>query len=261
MPFLNFIYTAIITGAETVLTTIAESTRKYRKKKNLYFIVPTIAIGLALFLPGEFTTEYFYGGATGISCAAMLYRYRWIAEFMHRKPTYIESATTFKTHTGRVQTETFDERLVHEVDYVLTRRFRSVFIHVIIFIDSVCVGILGYWVCIHMEGKDPDHWIKNLGFLGGYLMFFKQIHYYSGKLVLWLLKKRKKTAHAAEIRRRRSNSDNSVTQSPIIQALNNNQGRTIPIVKSLNNFSLCGQEISHHTEQLGDLPPLDLNSV
>lgn len=95
-------------------------------------------------------------------------------------------------------------------------------------------------------------------------MFFKQTHYYFGKLVLWVLKKRKKTAHAAEVRRRRSNSGGSgielSTPSPILTALNNQKGRPIPVVKSLNNFSLCGQEISDHTAQLGDLPFLDLNS-
>jgi len=267
MPFLSLITNCISSLRKTVVNVkrnLSEKTKPYRKKRNLYFLVPFFGLVLTVFLPRNITNEYFFGGVTGVSCAAVLYRFPWIAEFMHSKPTYIETATRFKTHTGGLHAETYDEQLVHKVDHVLSRRFRSVFIHVIIFIDSICIGILGYWAYIHTEGRDPDHWVKNLGFLGGYLMFFKQTHYYFGKLVLWVLKKRKKTAHAAEVRRRRSNSGGSgielSTPSPILTALNNQKGRPIPVVKSLNNFSLCGQEISDHTAQLGDLPFLDLNS-
>lgn len=228
----------------------------YRKSKNLYFVVPLFGFILSLSLPSEITNELFYGVTTGLCCASMLYRFRWIPEVMHRKPTYIESATTFKTNIVGKHSETFDEQLVHEIDHVLTRRFRGVFIHVIIFIDSICVGILGYWAYIHTEGRDPDHWIKNLGFIGGYLMFFKQVHYYSGKLVLWMLKNRKKTAHSIELHRRRSNSDSKSAPSPILEALKSRQGCTIPIVRSMNNFSLCGHEISPETTpSLNTEPP------
>lgn len=256
MPFLSYLKRTVKNARDFV----TEMTKPYRKKKNLYFLVPFIGVILTAFLPENITNEYFFGGVTGVSAAAVLYRFPWVAEFMHRKPTYFETATTFKTQTGWIRAETYDEQLVHQVDHVLTRRFRGVFIHVIIFVDSICMGILGFWAFIHTEGRDPDHWVKNLGFLGGYTVFFKEIHYYSGKLVLWVLKKRKKAAHAAEVRRRRSNSGGSekdMKPSPILSALNSHQGRPIPVVNPLNNFSLCGRELPDHTIQL-DMPSLDL---
>ena len=233
-------------------------TQKYRKRKNLYFCVPLVSAILSLSLPSGMNNEYIFGSLTGVSCAALLYRFRWVAELMHRKPTYIESATTFKTSVYRTHAETFDEQMVHEIDTALSRRFRSVFIHVIICIDSVCVGILGYWAYIHMEGRDPDHWVKNLGFFGGYLMFFKQVHYYSGKLVLWLLKKKKREAHSVEVQRRRSSSDSQPMPSPVLAAINSQRGKGIPVVRSMDNFSLCGQEIVHNPLTCGSMPDLEL---
>lgn len=254
MSFLSSIISTVKSFKNTVKNGL-------KKKKNLYFLVPLFSLILCLALPPEIKNEYFYGGNIGVITAAMLYRYRWIAEFMHRKPTYIETATIFKTQTGEKNTKTLDEQLVHEIDHILTKRFRSVFIHGIIFIDSVCVGILGYWAYIHTEGRDPNHWVNNLGFIGGYLMFFKQVHYYSGKFVLWSLLRRKKAAHDAEFRRRRSNSS-EFTESPIISAIKSYGNCTIPVVRSFDNFSLCGHELPlEATAKLDEIPPfLDLNS-
>jgi len=131
---------------------------------------------------------------------------------MHKKPTYFEKATIFKTQIepkvyNKIEEDKPEIKLIREVDNYLTEKFRRLFKHVLIIIDSYMCGVLTYWIFIHFTTDESDYWVKNIGIFGGYISVCGKAHVYMGKIILFFLKNNKSSVHENEIRKRRRLSD------------------------------------------------------
>jgi hypothetical protein len=165
-----------------------------------------------IFFPVYCFNEFYIIGSSILSTLAFLYYFSNVVFIMHQKPSYFETVTMFKIYktqdTNKVEESIKPEmKLINDVNTYLTKKFRRLFKHVLIIVDSLMMGILSYWFYLHYEFGETDHqWVKNLGIFGGYMSICGKIHIYSGKIILYYLKTKKETFQEREIQRRRRRS-------------------------------------------------------
>ena len=178
-----------------------------------FLIIPILLVVVYLIFPYYLYNAYYVAFSGMISSCAFLYRFDKLVFIMHQKPTYFEKATVFKTQIENVNSDMLLEedgpeiKLIREIDTYLTKKFRKIFKHVLIIIDSFMCGILFYWIFMHFTTDERDRWVKNIGIFGGYVSICGKAHIYIGRTILFFLKKNKDTVREKEMKRRRKLSD------------------------------------------------------
>ena len=177
-----------------------------------FIIIPILFI-ITYFIFSEYLfIGYYVACVSTITSCTFLYRFDDIVFIMHQKPTYFEKATVFKTNiiNNDIEDQYKDKpeiKLIREVDTYLTMKFRRLFKHVLICVDSFMVGVLAYWMFLHFTTDESEYLVKNVGIFGGYVSLCSKAHIYFGKLILVYLKTNKDKVHKKEVNKRRKLSD------------------------------------------------------
>jgi hypothetical protein len=195
-------------------------------KKNILLLIPIILITI-YFLVKYYLLFYLLSNllikfnklylpiSISITMMSILYRFDNIIFIMHTKPIYFETVTIFKpyidlniinSNNNTLLSETQNDiKLIKEVDIYLSNKFKNIFRHCLIIIDSIIIGIIFSYCYIHMNITiDNDILVKNIGILGGYISLCGKIHIYIGKIILSYLKSKKEITRDYEIKRRKN---------------------------------------------------------
>lgn len=192
-------------------------------KENILLIIPIILI-IIYFIVKYYLLEttllinfniIYLPISISITMMSILYRFDNLIFIMHTKPIYFETVTIFKpyidlniinSNNNTLLSETQNDiKLIKEVDIFLSNKFKNIFRHCLIIIDSIIIGIIFSWCYIHMNITiDNDILVKNIGILGGYISLCGKIHIYIGKIILSYLKSKKEITRDYEIKRRKN---------------------------------------------------------